>query len=172
MLKVNGVENVKDIQYGPLCFKRGDDFLAFYAVPVWTMEEFDKLCPFPENTNYYYGPDGKKMKDYECSAWKDTESEYWRQRWGYVVLKSLEPSKLEIDGITIDDPKTWGSVESTLKAELTEYEFQRLMGLVDEANALDQRKLEANAATFTARQMAKNTLQENSSSSASAETSE
>jgi hypothetical protein len=172
MLRVNGVENVKDISYGPLCFKRGDDFLTFTAVPVWSMEDFDRLNPVPENDNYFFGPDGKKTKDYDCSAWKDTEAEYWRRRWGYVILKSLEPSKIEIDGISIDDPATWGNVESALKSELTEYEFQHLMGLVDEANALDQRKLDANVATFMERQTAKNSLPENSSSSASAATSE
>lgn len=178
MLKVNGVENTKDIVYGPLCFQRGVDeegepiYLAFYAAPVWSMEEFDKLCPFPENTNLYYNSEGKKEKDYECSAWKDTENEYWRQRWGYILLKSLEPSHVEIDGVSLDNPKTWGSVESILMDELAPYEWGQLKGLVDGANSLDERKLDANAATFIERQMAKNSSQENSSDSASAENSE
>jgi len=60
MIKVNGVENTKDIMYGPLCFPRGDDFLAFYAVPVCDMDECDKLLPFPKNTNHYFtAADGK-----------------------------------------------------------------------------------------------------------------
>jgi len=171
MLRVNGVENVKDIMYGPLCFKRGDDFLAFYATPVWSKEEFDKLCPFPENTNYFFTDKGKQ-KDYECSAWKETEAEYWRKRWGWTVLKTLEPSNLEIEGVDIENPNTWANVEPILRSELAEHEFNRVMAMVDEANALDQRKLDANAATFMERQTAKNSLPENSSSSASAETSE
>jgi len=169
MLKVNGVENVKDITYGPLCFKRGDDFLAFIAAPIWSMEEFDKILPYPDNQNVYFDASGKKVKDYECSAWKATETEYWRKRWGYVILKTLEPSNMEIDGVSLSDPKTWGKVESILKSELTEYEFQRLATLVEEANALDQRKLDANAATFMERQAAKNSLPESSPSSKLAE---
>jgi hypothetical protein len=172
MLKVNGVENVKEITYGPLCFPRGDDFLAFIAQPVWSMDEFDKLVPFPKNTNVFFNSEGKKVEDYECSAWKDTEAEYWRVRWGYIVLKTLEPSNMEIDGVTLDDPKTWGSVESILAGELNPQEFNRLMAMVDEANALDARKLEANKATFIERQTAKNSLQGNSSGSASAKDSE
>jgi hypothetical protein len=151
-MRINGVstEKTKAIFPAPgkpLAFKRGEEFLAFYATPVWNMDEFHQLCPPPENEHYRFEKGGK-VKDPEAPAYLEQLAIYARKRWGYLVLKSLEPSKIEWDGVSLDDPNTWVNVEEELKKHLAFYEFAKLMELVDEANALDQEKLEGNAESF------------------------
>lgn len=178
-MKVNGVSTDKSKAiFGPLTFKRGDQFLAFYAQPVWTLDEFEALCPPPVNEYYRFTKNGKE-KDPDAPAYRDMISIYSRKRWGYVVLKSLEPSKIEWDKVSLDDPNTWKDVEQELRAELGLYEFAKVMTLVDEANAIDAAKLEENAQSFFQLMSAEDTSKssqpveaESSSSSALASDSE
>lgn len=151
-MKINGVSADKSTAIfpapgKPLTFKRGENFLAFYAQPVWNMDEFNALCPPPENTNYRFEKGGK-VKDPDAPQWREKLADYSRKRWGYVVLKSLEPSNIEWEKVSLDDPKTWLYVEEELKEHLAVYEFAKVMELVDEANAIDEAKLEANAESF------------------------
>lgn len=140
----------------PLTFRRGDGFIAFYAQPVWDLEEFDALMPPPVNTKYRYTKNGKEL-DPNAPEYKEALANYVTARWGYVVLKSLEPSKelgVEWENVSLDDPATWPNVEAELKEALGVYEFAKVMQLVDEANAIDSAKLEANAESFFQRQSA------------------
>lgn len=151
-MKINGVSTDKSSAIfpapdKPLTFRRGNQFLAFYAQPVWDMDEFNELCPMPENTHFRFEKGGK-VKDPDAPAYRAALAEYSRKRWGYVVLKSLEPSNIEWDGVSLDDPSTWLNVEEELKKVLAVYEFARVMELVDEANAIDDAKLEENAKSF------------------------
>lgn len=147
-MKVNGVSADKSSAlFGPLVFKRGEEFLAFYAQPVWDLDEFRASCPEPENTYTRFTKNGKEA-DPNAPAYQEALTEYYRKRWGYVVLKSLEPSNIEWEGVSLSDPGTWGEVERELKSNLALYEFAKLMQLVDEANAIDDDKLEENAETF------------------------
>lgn len=147
-MKVGGVENDKSVVFGPVTFSRGKNkFLAFYAQPVWDLDEFNRLCPPPVNKNYVFTKGGKQL-DSEAPAYLHDLQEYYRRRWGYVVLKSLEPSQIEWGTVNVSDPSTWGLVQSELQKELSVYEFAKVMNLVDEANALDETKLEENAKSF------------------------
>jgi hypothetical protein len=156
-MKVNG-ESTKanalfPAQGKPLTFKRGNGFIGFYAQPVWDMEEFDELYPKPVNKKIRFNKNapGGKEADPNSPEHKEALAEYARARWGYVVLKSLEPSKelgVEWEAVSLTDPKTWVDVEKELKESLGIYEFAKVMQLVDEANAIDDAKLEANAESF------------------------
>ena len=156
-MKVNGVptgpENAK---FGPKSFKRGDKYITFWAVPLWDYDDFNERCPLPENQYYRYTREGKE-KDPEAPAYLELLEEYNRKRWGYLILRSLEPSPIEWDTVSLDDPSTWGNVEKELKSSLSFFEFQVVMQLVDEANALDERKLQENADTFFQQLQATNT---------------
>lgn len=148
-MKVGGVTNDRDVVFGPITFKRGtNQFLAFYAKPVWDLEEFNALCPPPVNKSYYFTKDKGKQLDPEAPAYLEDLQEYYRRRWGFVMMKSLEPSNIEWDTVKPNDPNTWGLVESELRKSLSIYEFARVAKLVDEANALDEAKLEENAQSF------------------------
>lgn len=159
-MKVGGVENSKGAVYGPIVFNRGDAFLAFFAQPVWDYDEFDALCPMPKNRYVRFTKEGKET-DPDNPAFKEEMVEYNRKRWGYTILKSLEPSELEMDGISLADPNTWASVESVLRQELAVFEFTQVMSLIDQANALDEDKLAANVETFFQRRAAAEESSEN-----------
>jgi len=101
--------------HGPKVFQRGDKrFLAFYAQPVWDMDEFERLCPQPSNPHVYYARDesGKgtsKVTDWEHPEYLHAEKMRDKARWGYVILKTLEPSILaymedvEVEEEVLDD---------------------------------------------------------------------
>lgn len=157
-MKVNGVEAKReDAVYGPVSFQRGIDedgnpvYLDFLAVPLWDRKEFDELCPAPTPPVKGYKPDGSKTYDEEAPdhlAKKRARSAKW---WGYLVLTSLAPSNIEWESVSIDDPDTWDKVEDELgppNGILSYYEFGKVMDLVNQANALDQAKLEANLQSF------------------------
>ena len=147
-MKVNGVSADKSTaKFGPLTFKRGDTFLAFYAQPVWNMDEFNALCPRPVNTHVRYEKGGK-VKDPDAPAYLEELGKFSVKRWGYVILKTLEPSNIEWENVSLADPGTWGEVEAELRANLGIYEFAKVMELVDEANAIDEAKLEENSQSF------------------------
>jgi len=64
------------------------------------------------------------------------------RRIAYIVVHSLRPSEIEWDTVQLDNPSTWGNWETELKnAGLSEIECSRVLGLVLEANCLDEAKL-------------------------------
>lgn len=153
-MKVNGESTKSTALFPapgkPLTFKRGDGFIGFYAQPVWDLTEFHALCPPPENNYTRFTKNGKE-KDPEAPAYLEALGKYQAKRWGYVILKSLEPSKdlgVEWENVSLEDPDTWDKVEKELRDSLGLYEFAKVLSLVDEANAIDEAKLEENAESF------------------------
>jgi hypothetical protein len=60
-----------------------------------------------------------------------------------MVVKSLEPSEIEWDTVDPDNPKTWTNYAEDLRgAGFSQVEVNRIVGLVWEANCLDEAKLE------------------------------
>lgn len=143
--------------FGPLVFRRGpNSFLAFYAQPVWDLDEFYAVCPEPVNKAVVFTPEGKKP-DPESTVYRDDMAEFYAKRWGFTILRTLVNSVAIVDGeeaplqwetAKLDDPETWAGVEKELSDSLSVYEFGRVLTLVQEANALDEEKLEENAASF------------------------
>lgn len=99
---------------GPKVFQRGAArFLAFYAAPVWDMDEFDRLYPPPVNNHVYYARDetgkGSQTTDWEHPEYLAAEDRRGKARWGYVILKSLQPSvvaywaDIEVEEEVLDD---------------------------------------------------------------------
>lgn len=180
-MKLNGQQfDNEDAIYGPVVIRRGKKLHGFYASPVWSYDLFHKLCPEPEPPVSAYGQDGKKKHDVKNPIYLEALSRYGRQLWGFMVLTSLIPAKLDLSehGVSIDDPNTWDKVEEALRHDeeknpqgLSHYEFKQVMDLVDEANLLDPTKLESNLQSFLAEEVrqeepGKNSLgsdQENSS---------
>lgn len=151
-MKVGGVDSEKcEAIFGPLPFKRMVDgketYMTFFAEPVWNMEEFDQLCPPPENKSGAFTKGGWKT-DPEAPAYLDALAVYGRQRWSYMIIKSLAPSNIEWSEVDLKNPKTWPKVEEELKRSLSHFEFAKVLALVEEANALDSAKLEENAKSF------------------------
>ncbi len=149
-MRVDGEElNNEDAVYGPFVIRRGDKLHGFYTRPVWTMDGFDEMVPEPEPLpgETVFTKNGKKP-DFDHPEFKARLAKYSRQRWGYFVLYSLEPSNVEFDGVDIGDPESLDKVEEAIKASLGHYEYAGLMRLVDEANSIDKLKMEANRKSF------------------------
>lgn len=156
-MKVGGVENDKGAALTePYVVRRGTlpngepRLLAFIAQPVWSLDDFRERCPIPEipPSCVVYKPDGRKVSNPNDPQYVLLLEEHNRKQWGYTILKSLEPSRIEFDGVSLDDPDTWGNVELELRGELGHFEFGRVMTLIDEANNIDLDMLEENRQTF------------------------
>lgn len=139
-MKINGIDPKTLPNIETLILPRGESFLEFHARGLADMDEFNKLCPEPI-------PPGKYTKD----GWlpntddKDYQSilgEYSKRRVAYMVVRSLDPSKIEWDTVKQDVAGTWSNWESDLRnAGLSQIECNRILNLVLEANCLDEAKL-------------------------------
>ena len=80
------------------------------------------------------------------------------QRLGYMVVKSLEPSQIEWDTVSADNPQTYRNWSKDLLAGgLSDIECHRVLNLVLEANCLDETKLKQAREVFLAGQEPKPT---------------
>ena len=169
-MRINGEEVQKDgVLFGPFVFQRGykieedpetkekkqvPKLHAVWAQPVWDLEEFDnefpRPVPQPEKGEVVFTKDGNKP-DFEHPSYKERAALHRKRRWGYMMLKSLEPSNIQFDSVSLDDPETWDKVRDALLKEFSFHEFNQVMLLVDEANCLDSVKMEENRSDFLSR---------------------
>ena len=117
----------------------GDIVLKARGLP--DMEEFYKLCPEPvaptKVTKHGREPDLSNQ------GYAQQMTQHNKQRWGYIVVKSLEPSEIEWDTVKIDDPASWTNWDADLKAGgFTATERNRVFALCLEANSLDEKKIQ------------------------------
>lgn len=117
----------------------GED-IVIRAQAVSDMDAFNVLVPEPK-------PPGKLTKNgWEPTLKDETYQEklkrYGEQRFAYMVITSLIPSRIEWGEVDLDSPKTWRSWEQELKdAGLSTVEVDRITVCVMRANALDENKL-------------------------------
>ena len=139
-MRINGVDPKTLPTEEVLVLPRGDQRIVFKAVGIPSMEAFAKICPEPiapgKLTKDGYVPDAEEP------GYKSIVEQYGKQRLGYMVVNSLLPSQIEWDTVKIEDPSTWTCWEADLKsAGLSQIECNRVLGLVFEANCLDEAKL-------------------------------
>jgi hypothetical protein len=134
-----------------LVLPRGDKEIVFRAKGLPDMAEFEALCPIPK-------PPGKFTKDgwipnLTDPTYQQVLGEWAKKRLGYMVVKSLAPTEIEWDTVSEADPRSWPAWDEDLKnAGLTQVECNRVLGLVLEANALDEAKLQKAREVFLAGQ--------------------
>jgi hypothetical protein len=167
-MKVNGKTfSNENAVFGPFIVKRGEDEFAFYAQPVWDYVDFDEICPRPQAAVTGWNPKtGEKQANPRSKAHKADLKEYGLKRWGYYILKALEPSKLDLSehGVDLEDPDTYVHVEAALTYDrktnpngLGFYEMVELTSLIEEANCMDAEKLEQNKQSFLEKQASPDT---------------
>jgi hypothetical protein len=121
--------------------------IVFRAKSVESMKEFEELCPEPEAPGIRT-KDGFKP-DLEDKSYQQLVSLHGDKRLAFILIKSLEPSNVEWDTVTIEDPTTWGKwQEEFTNAGLSAIEVNRIVACVMEANALDEDKLKEARADF------------------------
>ena len=139
-MKIGGIDPKTLCNEVVLVLPRGDEKIVFRARGLSDMDEFDAICPVPK-------PPGKLTKDgwvpqLNDPTYQQVAAEYGKKRLGYIVTRSLEPTEIEWDTVTLDDPRTWPNWEKDLiDGGLTQIEANRVLALVMEANALDEAKL-------------------------------
>jgi hypothetical protein len=140
-MKIAGVDPKTLCNETILVLPRGEETMVFRAAGLKDMDEFNTLCPVPK-------PPGKLTKDGWVAndndpTYQQVVSEWGRKRLGYMITRSLIPSQIEWDTVKYEDPRTWSSWDTDLKnGGLTQTEVNRVLGLVLEANALDESKLQ------------------------------
>jgi hypothetical protein len=140
-MKIGGVDPKTLCNEVVLVLPRGEQSIVFRARGLKDMDEFTTTCPQPK-------PPGKFTKDgwvanISDPTYQQVIGEWSKKRLGYMVYKSLEPTGIEWDTVQENDPRTWGNWEDDLKnGGLTQVECNRVLGLVLEANSLDEIKLQ------------------------------
>lgn len=139
-MKIGGVDPKTLSPDYTLVLPRGEGMIAFKARGVMDMDEFSKLVPEPQPP--------KKMTrdgivaDVNAANYKLDMEHYGKRRLAFMVVKSLEPSGIEWETVDVTNPGTWQNWEQDLKsAGFTSIECNRIVGLVLEANCLDENKL-------------------------------
>jgi len=138
-MKISGVE-IKGPNMEVLVLPRLEEDIIVRATAVTSMKEFDDLVPEPKAP-------GIRTKDGWKPNVKDTSyrqqiEHYNNQRLAYLVIVSLEPSKVEWARVNIEDPSTYLEWDKELReAGLSDVEVNRVVLCVMQANALDEDKL-------------------------------
>jgi len=139
-MKIGGVDPKTLTPEYTLVLPRGESVIVFKARGLKDYDEFNKLCPEPSVPR-------KLTKDGYVDDLKNTNytidrASYEKRRLAYMIVKSLEPSAIEWETVNIDVPGTWANWEVDLKnSEFSQVEMNRVVGLVLEANCLDELKL-------------------------------
>lgn len=146
-MKVGGVEVTKCEAL--IVFPRGGEGkdIPFRAKAVAVNEEFNKMVPLPIPPKIQT-KDGTSS-DFADPNYKKAIEHREEQRFAYMCIRSLEPSKIEWEKVSLDQPNTWTKWgEELIEAGLSEVEVNRLIGIVMEANSLDESKIEAARKAF------------------------
>ena len=140
-MKIGG-QKISGLHEEILVLPRGpEDVIVFRAQAVQDFDEFEKLCPEPK-------PPGKRTKDGfvpnpDDVTYRSLLQSHGEKRIAYLVLCSLEPSKIEWDTVDISNPKTWMNYVKDFKsAGFSTIEINRIIGAAMAANALDEAKLQ------------------------------
>ena len=92
----------------------------------------------------------------EDSTYQQILADWGQKRLGYMIVKSLEPSNIEWDTVTLADPRSWKNWSTDLRnGGLSDTECHRVMNLMLEANCLDEAKLKKAREVFLAGEAAK-----------------
>ena len=115
--------------------------IVIRAKAVRINEEFDKLVPMPVAPNVRT-KDGSKP-DHKDKNYKKAVEIRDNQRFAFMVIKSLEPSEIEWEKVSLEQPNTWIKwKEELMDAGISEIETNRIVNAVMSANSLDEAKIE------------------------------
>lgn len=147
-MKIGGIDPSKLPTIETLVLPRGDEIIVFKATGLSSYDEFDALCPEPKAPGAFK-PGGEFVPNPEDPSYRQMLATYANKRMAYMAIKSLEPSDIEWDEVNIDNPSTWTKWSTELKnVGFTQVEVNRIMGLVLDANCLNEERLEKARSVF------------------------
>jgi len=139
-MKINGTDPTTLSSIETLVLPRGDTALVFQARGLKNLDEFDKLCPepVPPTRITREGPEA----DLKNPDYVSVMNEWQHRRLSYIIVASLEPSKIEWDTVQMDSPGSWANWETDMQnANVSQVEVNLIRRVVFQANALDEEKL-------------------------------
>jgi len=144
-MKIGGVQVTSSDAL--LVLPRSGEDIPIRAKAVSITEEFDEKCPEPI-VPVLQTKNGKEP-DYADKDYKEAMERRGKLRFALMCVRSLEPSNIEWDEVDVDKPSTWLKWPDELQAAgISEVECTRILGLVLEANSLDENKIKEARATF------------------------
>jgi len=149
-VKISGIDPKSLCNEVLLVLPRVEQPIVFKARGLKNYDEFDALCPPPK-------PPGKQTRDgwvpnEKDSTYQTVMGEWSKKRLAYIVVNSL--SDVEWDTVELGNPATWTNWETDLlSSNLSQVEVNRVLGLVLEANALDEAKLQKARESFIVGQL-------------------
>ena len=131
-----------------LVLPRSNGELVITARAVQSMEDFDRFVPEPKAKMGWAKGKGTIPLTKDPQFKQQMES-YGNKRFAFMALKSLEPSDIEWQTVDLHKPDTWDNWMDELKENgLSEFEVNRIIQLIMQANALDEAKLKEARETF------------------------
>lgn len=131
-----------------LVLPRGEEQIVFRARGVPNYDEFNALCPEPKAPVINRAGQGW-VPNTDEPGYKDMMKTYAQKKMAWMVIKSLEPSDIEWEKVSLDDPSTWiGWDQEFIANGFTMVECNRIQHLAFEANCLDEDKLEKARESF------------------------
>jgi hypothetical protein len=144
-MKISGIEVTKNEALLVLPRDNGD--IPIRATAVAINEEWEKKCPEPV-APMLQTKDGNNP-DFSDETYKESMERRGKLRFALMIIRSLEPSNIEWEEVDVDKPATWLKWDEELMAAgLSEVECNRILGLVMEANSLDEAKIKEARAAF------------------------
>ncbi len=148
-MKING-----KILDGPsheiLVLEHNGEEIVFKAQAVLSYEEFEKIYPHPQPPSILKRGAGKAEKDFNDKKYQKELDEYASAKSYWMILKSLEPSKIEWQKVKMDDPSTYKYFDDELSAVFTEATKMEIMNIITTANGLNDDKLKEARERFLA----------------------
>lgn len=146
-IKIAGKEVSTQANEDFIILTRGEDSIIIRARALQDMDEFLDAVKEPK-------PPGKLVRgewkdNVEDPTYKQRMETFSKQRAGFLVIRSLEPSEIEWETVVDDDPKTWPNWEDDLKnSGFTNVECNHILTLVMGVNQLDEAKMKAARESF------------------------
>lgn len=149
-MKIGGVQVQRGGELPPLIFFRpGGVQIVIIAQPVHDLDEFHALVPRPTPDAFrVMDRSGEWKADLTHPGYQDLVKAYRRKKQAYIVLKTLEPSKIEWETVDMADPETWSNFNAEIGKVFSFTEIDAITDLVEEANSVNAEKMEAAREAF------------------------
>ena len=151
-LKIGGRE-VSGANTGLIVIPRDSGDIVFKFVAILDDSDYTRVNPEPQPPREFITKEQKTIEKVNDPAYK-ARLEKWRgDKWDWMFLKSVEPSKIEWETVDLDNPATWGGWKQELRnAGLSVGEIGQVESVFFATNIVTDAKLKEAKNRFLASQ--------------------